>query len=654
MKRVLFAALTLLCLIEPDAHARGVSPYLPLNQDPEMERRIERILMLADKPVLTRPVAAATVLDSLPVACRRDPALCDQVRRYLMRFMNKFDVTLVTIEGAASSGADKTVPNQYGMTTASAWRASASGYYQPSDYALVSLGAVAYEGETVPVGSLVSLGFSRAQLDVGYREHWWSPLSDSSMLLSTEAATMPSVTLSNYVPLTRFGFHYEAFVASMSRSDSIVATDGVTSGRPRVGGLHISMEPAAGWSLGINRILQYGGGTRDSSFKSLFKAFFSPSRYDNTNANLTVDQQFGNQVASITSQFLFPGKTPFAVYFEYAGEDTSSGSNYLLGNSALSAGIRFPHLWKHLDLTYEASEWQNSWYVNSVYGDGLTNKGHVIGHWAGDDRAFSNPVGGQSHMVQLGWEASFGGLMQLRLRTLANEQYLGVPYERAYDATLRYSRPFKQFTVGGEVFGGRNVFGDNFSRVGAFISYDGGVQPRASHADNLDDSSYDVDHSAEIFVDAGLNANRVHIDLAAEQPATRTSWAIGPHFALGARRAVSDRSDLGARLELDSIDGHTLLAVRALDYRYRFGGPIALSVFIGAARYALATPAYGEYFGAGLQWRNLLPGWDAAVDLRYAKKVARDHLLPSDPVSSTQPDSFYDILSPTISLTRRF
>jgi hypothetical protein len=41
------------------AAARGVSPYLPLNLAPEMERQIERVLILAGKPVMSRPIGAA-------------------------------------------------------------------------------------------------------------------------------------------------------------------------------------------------------------------------------------------------------------------------------------------------------------------------------------------------------------------------------------------------------------------------------------------------------------------------------------------------------------------------------------------------------------------------------------------------------------------
>src|ERR1700740_3546648 len=108
---------------------------------------------------------------------------------------------------------------------------------------------------------MLSLGFDWAQLDVGYRDHWWSPMTDSSMLISTEAPTMPSITLSNYRPLTRLGLQYELFVARMSPSNDIELTSGaLTSGYPKFGGLHLSLEPVSGWALGAQRIIVWGRG----------------------------------------------------------------------------------------------------------------------------------------------------------------------------------------------------------------------------------------------------------------------------------------------------------------------------------------------------------------------------------------------------------
>ena len=655
MKRVVFALPWVLVALHSGAFGRGVSPYLPLNLEPEIERDIERVLILADKPVMTRPIAAAVVLDALPRACAVDGYLCERVRRYLERYMHNLGVTHASVEGALSSGADRVVPDDHGLTTGSRWEVSAEGYYQPADTLLLSLGGIAYAGRTKPTGSMVSAGWSRAQLDIGYRDHWWSPMTDSSMLISTEAPTMASVTLSNYEPLTRLGLQYELFFTRMSNSDHIEFKGALTSGRPELAGVHLAIEPVSGWSLGLNRLLQFGGGARGGqSISQIFRAFFAPGRYDNTNPNLTLDQELGNQVASITSRFLFQGKTPFAVYFEYAGEDTSRGRSYLLGNVALSGGIQFPQLWKRFDLTYEVSEWQNGWYVHDIYQDGLTNDRDVIGNWFGDQRRFNDGVGGQSHMLRIGWDATFGGKLEVRLRTLANASYSGGDYSRGYDGTLTYSRPLQSLIVGGDLYAGRDVFGAHFARLDGFVRYGGPAEAESGGASPDDETERDADDSAQRFVDAGINANRVLIDQSRTIARLTTHLSIAPHFGVGVRRAVSDRQDLGARLEYDSINGHALLAARALDYRYRFHGPLTANFFLGAARYDLATPAYGMYWGAGTQWRDfLVRGWDLGLDYRNAVKVARDHLLPSDP-KGTRPDSFYDITSVSLYVSHRF
>jgi capsule assembly protein Wzi len=656
MKRAKFATLWLLTGLPAIAFGRGVTPYLPLNLEPEIETEIERVLILADKPVMKRPIAAATVLDALPKARKIDPALCQRVERYLDRFTHIEGIARASIEGATSTGAGKATvaPNRYGMREDSKWDVSVQGYAQFGDYVLVDAGMNSYQGKTDFTGSMISLGFDYAQLDIGFRPHWFSPMTDSSMLMSTEAPTMPSVTLSNYEPFTRFGLHYELFAARMSNSDRIVLGDGLTSGHPSLGGFHLDAEPANGWSIGVNRLYQYGGGALGgNSVTRLFRSLFSPSAGRQTSA---VGQQIGNQQASFTSSLVFPGRVPFSVYFEYAGEDTSRGKSYLLGNSALSAGIHFPRLWRRFDLTLETTEWQNLWYVHSVYLDGLTNYGRVVGNWFGDQRVFGDGVGGRSSMARLGWEAPFGGLVQLRYRTLQNQLYSGINYQHFHDLSLGYSRPWHGVIVGGELDTGRDVFGGNFSRLAGFIRYDeGGSGLADSVATALSADDQPLIDNGELFVDAGANLNRQNIDLTTASTRANGPYGYGAHFALGARRFVSDHSDLGARVEFDNIQGHSLIGVRALDYRYRFNSPLALSVFIGAARYALATPAYGIYYGAGLQWRNVLPGWDVGADYRYANSVARDHLLPSDPPSvGDRNDSFYNISSFTLSVSRHF
>src|SRR5579863_1658772 len=244
-------ALALLTLSLDRALARGVSPYLPLNLDPEVERQVERVLILADKPVMTRPIPAGLVLDALPKACKVDAVLCEQVRHFLENYMKETGIGFASLEGSSASGkADPIMPMRHGETTDSHYELAGMAYFQPSDYWMVSAGGVAYQDRITPTGSMLSLGFDWAQLDLGYRDHWWSPMTDRSMLISTEAPTMPSVTLSNWRPLGGLGFQYEVFVARMSETDRIVVPvkqqDGTyvfenTRGYPKFAGLHLQI-----------------------------------------------------------------------------------------------------------------------------------------------------------------------------------------------------------------------------------------------------------------------------------------------------------------------------------------------------------------------------------------------------------------------------
>ncbi len=204
------------------------------------------------------------------------------------------------------------------------------------------------------------------------------------------------------------------------------------------------------------------------------------------------------------------------------------------------------------------------------------------------------------------------------------------------------------------MFAGRDVFGESFSRVAAVFRYTG-MQWRASDGGGMEayDTGSAADPSAELFVETGVTGYEVRLDPDEATPTINSGKEFAPHIGIGARRAVSSRSDLGARVELDDLSGDLLVAVRAIDYRYRFRNPLALSVFVGAAHLDKATPAIGLYVGAGLQWRDVLPGWDAGVDLRFVQNAARDRLLASDP-QGVRPDIFYDVLGATLNITKRF
>src|SRR5271168_3428576 len=115
-----------------------------------MERQIERVLILADEPILKRPFAVALVEDALPQACLVDKPLCEKVTRYLQRYSRDYAVTHASATGTITHGgtAGDVVPNEHGLPVNSDRELSVQAFVQPSDYFLASAGGITYSGRS--------------------------------------------------------------------------------------------------------------------------------------------------------------------------------------------------------------------------------------------------------------------------------------------------------------------------------------------------------------------------------------------------------------------------------------------------------------------------------------------------------------------------
>lgn len=464
------ALLPCLCLVVGVVQARGVSPYLPLRTSPEIERDIQHLFTSAQLPLLRKPWFVADVEQALQRACDVPSAMCTRVRLHLERYRRTAGITEASGLLRSTENIDKFVPNQRGMKVSSRYSVAARGYWQPNDYLLLTASGVAWEDEAIPT-AILSFGFDAMQVDIGWRERWWSPFQDSATMVSTNALPSPSITISNHRPLTFLNFRYEVFYADLEETDGILFQGTRSSGRPGLFGVHLGIEPAQGFSIAVNRVMQFGGDGRSKSLSTMLKAFFDPSGRDNTDGDLAPDDEAGNQLASITTRFDSSGRFPFSVYMEYAGEDTSSSENFRLGNTALSVGLFLPQVTPRVDATYEFSEFQNAWYVSGIYANGYTNEGSIIGHWAGNERQFGDGVGTQVHTLLFNWELPRDNLLHATVRTIDNQDTSAVGYVRGYEGLLRYSHGFSNFVGGAELYGGRTVFDDSFAAFGIFVRW---------------------------------------------------------------------------------------------------------------------------------------------------------------------------------------
>jgi hypothetical protein len=345
-----------------------------------------------------------------------------------------------------------------------------------------------------------------------------------------------------------------------------------------------------------------------------------------------------------------------SIYVEYGGEDTFHSQNYRFGNAALSAGLFLPRFRPDMQLRYEYSNWEDVWYTHHLYGDGLTNYKLVLGNWGADWRNYGDSVGGQSHMLQWDWQRRNGASYTARYRTAQNAAYNSslqrVHYQRAHQLSLTASAPWRSFELAAGLDLGRDMLGKAFGRLSLTL-YTGGDARNSTFAYTAAAGKPPADPSIERFVEAGVLVGRLRYEEDVYVLPTRTTNERAMHYGIGVRRSVGKRSDVGARLEIDNLHGHNMYSIRALDYRWRAGTRIAFTGFVGFSRYELLTPAHGYYAGAGVQLRNVRPGWDVNLEGRYFDRIVRKKLSPAER-NIIWPNEFYTMPGIGLSLSRRF
>lgn len=445
-----------------------VTEYLPLKQKPQLELDVDTLLLLAESAVTTRPIAIKQIKSAYSKVCTDiEYPVCNRIKPYLKSSNLQIKQAEITVQ--TSDRERSTLANQRGINYNSdlITRFSVGGTF--NDYLAYSVGMQSSDDVIQLEDSYLSIGTQWGQLDIGNKPHWFSPFANSSMLISTHAPTITSLSWKGITATSWLDFNYELFIGELSESNNIYFQQQLTTGKPLITGMHFEFSPWTGFSLAVNRIMQSGGSRAGFDFKELIKAFIDPSGADNTSSELSVDEQFGNQAASIVSKIDFAGERPFSLYFEYAGEDTSRGSNFRLGNSALSAGLFIPMLTENIALTFEWSDWQNAWYAHHVYQDGISNEGNLLGHWAAEYRyrdfnAQGDAVGAQHWMLKLNWQANLGNYYVLELNSTENQSYSNYDYSKAYSAKLDWHRSLGDHQIKSSFELGRDSFTQAFYR----------------------------------------------------------------------------------------------------------------------------------------------------------------------------------------------
>ncbi len=450
-----------------NAQSNGVSNYIPVEIDSIVERDIERLMVYASLTDLTKPYSVSLIEQGLKKITATQPRLHARLSRYIANYKQRLSLTHASIGGRYSTGEDgKSISrvNQRGSSLEDNVILSFRSHVGVSDWLLINAGGELSDGKLQPTGSLLSIGRSWAQLDLGYKEYWLSPFLGSSQLLSTHAQTLPSVSLSNNLPVTFFGigFNYEFFVAQLSKQPTAYQGSYSDDKAPFLASTHISFQPVPWWSLGATRMFQFGGGEREVSARTLVRAFYDPRGSDN---DASVDEESGNQVAAVSSKIIFDGSVPFTFSVELAGEDTSNNKDTQLGNPALTAGLFFPAFISHdISFAYEYADWDGGWYVNNVYQEGYSNEGFVLGHWGMQDQhTTGTAVPGSSHYIAAQWWLPWQHTLDVKLRSVDHESHI---YTKAWNVDMDYIVPIRnQSSVSVGAYFGQDSLNNSFMQL---------------------------------------------------------------------------------------------------------------------------------------------------------------------------------------------
>lgn len=447
-------------------HMVKASPtaYLPIGADAHLQLQINRLFSLTSGNPMRLPYAIKDIEIALGEIKQSKPVLYQSIKNQLDRYRGRQKLSRIGIVTRATRENDHSIANQRGLTSGEPAQLVLEGIWRPNSFVLFQAGMDyrVNSGDLVPFNSFIAVSRGKLQLDMGYKEHWYSPFKFSSQLISSNAKMGPSVSLSTTESFEKWWrLKFDLFYTRLDKvKQGIKYMGDWHDGSPHLLGTHVSIEPMEGWKLGFNRLLQFAGGPRKVSMGDILKAFIDPATNDNSYTLEERKSEFGDQMASITSSYQFKIGLPVEVYAELAGEDTQGESNFSLGNQATSLGIFLPQINKNIDLRYEYNRFKTSWYTNHMYAYGNTNGGHVIGHYAADQRRFGHGVPAEIHRASIDFFTSMEASWGLSLASINNKDRS--LYTKGHEVELQRRHNWRSSRVESRLILGESVFSKNY------------------------------------------------------------------------------------------------------------------------------------------------------------------------------------------------
>jgi hypothetical protein len=457
-----FLKLSLITLVACLSSAVIASPtaYLPIGIDNHLQLQVDHLFTISTGNPMRKPYGINEIEAALEKIKPTHPSLYNYIARQLDRYRGQKKISRLGINAGLSSKKGQWMANQRGLTSSEQLQGSLESVWRPKSFILAQLG-IDYRAKStnlVPYNTFLAFSNNNLQLELGYKEHWYSPFKFSSRLISSNAKMGSSVSVSTIEPIENWWrLKFDLFYTRLDTvKKGIRHGDTWHDGRPHLLGTHINMEPINGWKLGFNRLMQFGGGPREVSFGDVVRGFIDPAAKDNSYSKDDRDAELGDQLASVTTSYHFGIDFPVEIYAELAGEDTQGQSNLSLGNQATGFGVFLPKIIENLAFRYEYNRFKTGWYTNHNYRFGNTNDAAVFGHYAGDQRKFDHGVPTEIHKAAVEVFRAIDTSWGLSLASISNKDRS--LYEKGYEFQLQSRYIWQDHTIESKLIAGESVF----------------------------------------------------------------------------------------------------------------------------------------------------------------------------------------------------
>jgi hypothetical protein len=298
-------------------------------------------------------------------------------------------------------------------------------------------------------GSYLGVNIGNFMISAGLMERWWGPGWDSSLILSSNARPIPTLTVErNYTD--PFESKLLSWIGPWRASIALGEAEehGVAVPKVRFFAARVDFKPRPWMEVGLTRTAQMCGGERHCGVDTFIDMLVGR---DNTVVGGTPSaDQPGNQMAGYDLRLNSPWRAvPLAFYTQWIGEDEAGKlpSKFLgqfglesWGSSPVGAWrLRAEYTDTACNFLREQPEFHCA-YVNGLYPQGYTYRGRTIGASMGRDSRMMTVAGLVTR--------SDGSVLSLSLRKIelnrAGEPHPITSVRADLDnVELRYSRPLR-------------------------------------------------------------------------------------------------------------------------------------------------------------------------------------------------------------------